>query len=121
MTNENENPPTTLELETVLAACLDDVEAGRDTMDGCLARYPALAAELAPALRAAAAVRALPPVLPDPAFRAVAGVRMQRLIQAQQAAAAPPPSLAPAPRRQPMWRSLPWPRRIACRTSRSTA
>ena len=33
----NENPSTSLEL--VLAACLDDMESGRDTVDGCLARH----------------------------------------------------------------------------------
>ena len=55
-------------------------------------------------------MRALPPVVPDPAFRAVAAARMQKLIQARQAAAVaqPAPTLAPAPRRQPMWQSLAW-------------
>jgi hypothetical protein len=102
----NENPST--HLEEALASCLDDIDSGRDTVDGCLARYPALAAELAPALRAAAAVRSLPPVVPTPAFRAVAGARMQKLIQARQAAAAPQsPRPVPATRR-PLWQSLAW-------------
>jgi hypothetical protein len=104
----NENPST--HLEEVLAACLDDMESGRDTVDGCLARHPGLAPQLAPALRAAAAVRALPPVVPDPAFRAVAGVRMQNLIRAREAAAAAQAArpVAPAPARQPLWRTLAW-------------
>jgi hypothetical protein len=108
MTEMNENPSTCL--DDALAACLDDLQGGRDTVDGCLARYPGLAGELAPALRAAAAVRALPPVVPSPAFRAVAGARMQKLIQAREAVAAAPsrPGLAPAPRHQPLWRSLAW-------------
>jgi hypothetical protein len=102
----NENPSTNLEV--ALASCLDELEGGRDTVDGCLARYPTLATALAPALRAAVAVRALPPVVPDPAFRAVAGARMQRLIQARHAAVTPQsPRLVPAPRR-PLWQSLAW-------------
>jgi hypothetical protein len=104
----NEDPPTSLAL--VLAACLDELESGRDTLDGCLARHPGLALALGPALRAAAAVRALPPMVPGPAFRAVAGARMQKLIQVRQAAAAaqPAPALAPLPRWRPMWQSLAW-------------
>ena len=61
------------ELDAVLDRCLDDLVAGRATVEQCLARWPALAAELRPALEAATAMRAVPrgpERPPDPAQRA---------------------------------------------------
>lgn len=59
-------------VEDVLDACLDEVRAGRLTVDQCLARWPQHAAALEPALRAALAVRdlSLAAAPPDPARRA---------------------------------------------------
>ncbi len=46
----------------LLDQCLMDVLSGRATVDGCLARHPAQAAQLEPVLRAAARLHAVPPL-----------------------------------------------------------
>lgn len=58
--------------DSVLDACLDEVRAGRQSVEQCLARWPQYAGALEPALRAALAVSALavPEPPPDPARRA---------------------------------------------------
>jgi ferric-dicitrate binding protein FerR (iron transport regulator) len=58
--------------DTVLDQCLDEVRAGRLTVQQCLDRWPQHAAALEPVLRAALAVTelALPMAPPDPARRA---------------------------------------------------
>ena len=94
----------------LLARCLDDIEAGRATVQACMASYPALA----PALRMSARLRELPPAPPDPVFRAVSRQRLLNVIAARSAAetvrlAEPQPAPAPAvPARRPLWRSLAW-------------
>ena len=48
------------ELDAVLDRCLDDLVAGRASVEQCLARWPELASELRPALEAATVMRAVP-------------------------------------------------------------
>ncbi len=106
----NDNP-TDLDEDSglLLARCLDDIEAGRDTVQACAARYPALA----PALGLAAGLRDLPPVMPDPVFRAVSQQRpleRHRRPVGRRSSVAPAAARAPAPagRPAPLWRSLAW-------------
>ncbi len=54
--------------EEILASCIAQLEAG-DTVENCLARYPAEAAELEPLLRVVAAMRNTPaPAMPEESF-----------------------------------------------------
>jgi hypothetical protein len=92
--------PITNDADT-LARCLDDLEAGRTTLADCLARHP----ELTPALRAALAVRGLPPAVPSPAFRSASAQRMRNLIAAQPSTPAAPLAVGNE-RRRPWWQSL---------------
>ena len=39
--------------EYVLARCIDEIQAGKSTLEGCLARYPNLSDELRPLLAVA--------------------------------------------------------------------
>lgn len=96
------------DIDLILAQCLDDIESKRLTVQACLERYPDLAPSLGPALRTAVALRSLPPVQPSPTFRAVAQIRLQKLIAAHQPAPAAPSASVLAPKRQPAWRSLAW-------------
>ncbi len=48
------------EFETILNQCLDDIAAGRATIDACVKRYSQFADELTPPLDIAAQTRALP-------------------------------------------------------------
>jgi hypothetical protein len=84
------------DLDRVLAQCLDTLQDGEDTLEGCLARYPSLAGELAPLLRTTAALRALPPIQPSPTFRAVAKTRLLNLLASRRSERTATASAAPA-------------------------
>ena len=52
------------EIDSILDRCLDDIAAGRETIDSCLRRYPAQAARLAVPLQVAKRAWAVPPLAP---------------------------------------------------------
>lgn len=72
--------------DDILAICLDDLLAGRATVDDCLRRYPEQAPELRPLLTIAQAVQSAPAVEPPPLFAAAAPARLQNIIAQQPAA-----------------------------------
>ena len=57
------------DFDSVLEACAGEMQAGRLTMEQCLARYPGLAAQLEPLLRRAAMIQSLPRPAMRPAAR----------------------------------------------------
>lgn len=57
-----------MSLDSVLDTCLHDIQAGRTTVDECLAKYPETANELEPLLRMAEQLMAAPAVEPSPHF-----------------------------------------------------
>jgi len=57
-------------IERVLATCVDDIEAGKATIEECLERYRELSAELEPLLRLALEIEKLPSVSPSKVFKA---------------------------------------------------
>jgi len=57
-------------IERVLATCVDDIEAGKTTIEECLERYRELSAELEPLLRLALEIEKLPSVSPSKVFKA---------------------------------------------------
>jgi hypothetical protein len=91
------------DIELVLAECLVAIEKQQDTIEGCLARHPDLAGELAPLLRLAADVRAVPAVQPSPTFQQAAVPRLLNLIRAREAARVAPAPAAPAGFWQRLW------------------
>jgi hypothetical protein len=74
-------------LDDVLAQCLADIEAGKTTVEQCLARHPEQAMALRPLLHMAIAVRTAPAVEPSPAFAATAHARLMNMIAARRQAA----------------------------------
>src|SRR5512136_1590704 len=48
------------DFESIVDSCLEDIAAGRETLDSCLQRYPAQAARLAPVLAVAERLREMP-------------------------------------------------------------
>ena len=73
-------------LDELLARCLEDIQAGRSTVEACLARYPAQRAELEALLRTAQWVAQAEAARPDPAFRAAAKTRLLNRIRAEGSA-----------------------------------
>lgn len=69
-------------LANAFAACLEDIERG-SSLDECLARYPELRAELAPALRTVLQVRTVPEWHVSPEFKATARERMARRVRSR--------------------------------------
>ncbi len=63
--------------ETTLEACLTDLQAGRATLDECLAKYPNHAAELEPLLRVAARLQQAP----SPTLRPEARLHIKARLQ----------------------------------------
>lgn len=70
------------DLETILDACLNQIEEGGSSVEECLARYPEHAAQLQPLLQAATRLARGREVVPDPAYRTRA--RSQLNIYMQQ-------------------------------------
>jgi len=75
--------------EDILANCIDEIRAGKRTLEDCLARYPHLGDELRPLLKIALGIQA-EEVTPSPEFIQRA---RKRLLEAMQ------PSVAPVERR----------------------
>jgi hypothetical protein len=55
--------------EDILAQCIEDIKAGRSSIEDCLAKYPSLREKLEPLLRIALEIRQTPDVKPSPAFK----------------------------------------------------
>ena len=71
--------------EDILANCIDEILAGKSTVEDCLARYPHLSDELRPLLEIALGIQT-EEVTPSPEFRQRA---RKRLLEAMQPAVAP--------------------------------
>ncbi|HEX9373052.1 MAG TPA: DUF5667 domain-containing protein, partial [Roseiflexaceae bacterium] len=69
----------------ILEICLERLRHG-ESMDVCLRDYPAQAQELAPLLRAAMQVRALPPPVLSPAARSAIQAQLRLAVVRQRAA-----------------------------------
>ena len=71
-------------IEDILAQCIEDVKAGRCSVEDCLSGYPALSKELEPLLRLAINIQQPPDVKPSPAFKVKARVQLMERIHAKQ-------------------------------------
>ncbi len=58
------------DLETILDACLNQIEEGVSNIEECLARYPEQAMQLEPLLKAATTLARAREVVPDPSYKA---------------------------------------------------
>ncbi|MCK4331118.1 MAG: hypothetical protein KAW81_01050 [Dehalococcoidia bacterium] len=70
--------------EDIIANCIDEIQAGKVTLEDCLARYPSLSDELRPLLKIAMGIQP-EAATPSPEFKQRARIR---LLQAMQAPAA---------------------------------
>lgn len=84
-----------MSLDRVLDKCLHDIQAGKATVDGCLARYPDVAGELEPLLHMAAEIMATPAVRPSPLFVKATRERLLKLPAPETAPGAIRPGLSP--------------------------
>jgi len=55
--------------EDILVQCIEDIKAGRSSIEECLDRYPSFRERLEPLLRIAVGIREMPDVRPSTAFR----------------------------------------------------
>jgi hypothetical protein len=60
--------------EDILVQCIEDIKAGRSSIEDCLDKYASLREQLEPLLRIALAIREPPDVKPSPAFKIKARV-----------------------------------------------
>jgi len=74
-----------MKIEDILAECIEDVKAGRCSVEDCLAKYPSISKELEPLLRLALEIREPPEVKPSPAFRVRTRVQLMEQIHAKPA------------------------------------
>ncbi len=71
--------------EDILTQCIEDVKAGRSSIDDCLARYPSVSKQLEPLLRIALEIQGPPDVKPSASFKSRARVQLMEQIHARQA------------------------------------
>ncbi len=71
-------------IEDILAQCIEDVKAGRCSVEDCLSRYHAISKELEPLLRLALNIQQPPDVKPSAAFKVRARVQLMEQIHAKQ-------------------------------------
>jgi hypothetical protein len=71
--------------EDILTQCIDDIKAGRSSIEDCLDRYPSVREQLEPLLRIALEIREPPDVKPSPSFKVKARVRLMDQIHGKQA------------------------------------
>ena len=69
------------DLETILDACLSQIEDGESSIDECLARYPEYAEQLRPLLKAATKLARGREIVPDPAYKARARTQLNIYMQ----------------------------------------
>jgi len=68
--------------EDILIQCLDDIKAGKCSIEDCLERYPSLRNRLEPLLRIALEIQPPPDVEPSPDFKIKARVQLMEQIYA---------------------------------------
>ena len=71
--------------EDILAQCIEDIKAGRSSIEDCLDKYPSMREQLEPLLRIALEIREPPDVKPSPAFKVKARVQLMDQIHGRQA------------------------------------
>jgi hypothetical protein len=72
--------------EHILVECIDDIKAGKASVEDCLNRYSSAREQLEPLLRIALEIREPPDVKPAPSFRIRARVRLMDQIHGRQVA-----------------------------------
>ena len=71
--------------EDILVQCIEDIKAGRSSIEDCLDRYPSVREQLEPLLRIALEIREPPDVKPSPSFKVRARVQLMDQIHGKQA------------------------------------
>ncbi len=71
--------------EDILVQCIEDIKAGRSSIEDCLDRYPSMREQLEPLLRIALEIREPPDVKPSPSFKVKARVWLMDQIHGRQA------------------------------------
>jgi len=71
--------------EDILVQCIEDIKAGRSSIEDCLDRYPSVREQLEPLLRIALEIRKPPDVKPSPSFKVKARVWLMDQIHGKQA------------------------------------
>jgi hypothetical protein len=71
--------------EDILAECIDDIKAGKASVEDCLGRYPSVRGQLEPLLRIALEIREPADVKPSPSFKMKTRVRLMDQIHGRQA------------------------------------
>jgi len=71
-------------LEDILVQCIEDIKAGRSSIEDCLDRYPSVREQLEPLLRIALEIREPPDVKPSPSFKVKARVWLMDQIHSGQ-------------------------------------
>ena len=71
--------------EDILVQCIEDIKAGRASIEDCLDRYPSMREQLEPLLRIALEIREPPDVKPSPSFKVKARVQLMDQIHGRQA------------------------------------
>jgi len=71
--------------EDILVQCIDDIKAGRSSIEDCLGRHPAMREQLEPLLRIALEIHETPDVKPSPAFKIKARVQLMDQIHDREA------------------------------------
>ncbi len=72
--------------EDILVQCIDDIKAGRSSIEDCLDRYPSMREQLEPLLRIALEIREPPPdIKPSSSFKVKARVWLMDQIHDRQA------------------------------------
>jgi hypothetical protein len=72
--------------EDILAECIDDMKAGKASVEDCLNRYPSVRDQLEPLLRVALEIREPPDVKPSPGFKVRARHRLMEQMHGRQVA-----------------------------------
>lgn len=76
--------------EDILVQCIEDIKAGRSSIEDCLDRYSSVRQQLEPLLRIALEIREPPDIKPSPAFKLRARVRLMDQIHGRQVAGKEP-------------------------------
>jgi len=82
---EKEEETELKKFEDILVQCIEDIKAGRSSIEECLARYPSVREQLEPLLRIALEIREPPDIKPSPSFKVKARVWLMDQIHDRQA------------------------------------